>query len=228
MRILIAGQDDRLIEAIKGERSDDECTTFEPENLTDDTAVWEAVREVDAVVHLGELVGEDEHRQMDLATRGTYMLVKAAVDAGVRRIVLGSTLAFFRAYPDDVYITPYWRPEPTDDFDQLLPLLSEVAAREFARDHAVAVTVVRLGHLVDVDSVEGEPQTDWLDYRDAAKAIGLAVDRDTSDELNWQQRYGILHVVGDHPNPRFLKGDPRIAGLRPMLEIERRNFGGAS
>ena len=227
MKILITGQDDRLIDAIWQERPDDEFTTFDPLDLTNDSAVWEAVRGIDAVAYLGEIGGEDEGWQMDLATRGTYMLLRAAVDAGVRRVVLGSTLTFFSDYPDDVYLTEYWRPEPTDELDQLLPLLWEIGGREFARDHAITVTVVRLGRQVDADTVEGDPEVDWLDYRDAARAFAVALDRDTSDQINWQQRFGVFHVVGHHPNPRFLVGDGRIAGLQPMLELKPRGFGGA-
>lgn len=228
MKILIVGTDERLIEAIRSVREDDECAVFDPLDLTDDAKIWKAVRGVDVAVHLGEIVGEDPGRQMDLATRGVYMLFQAGVDAGLRRFILGSSLAFFDHYPEDVYITPYWRPEPTVDLEQLLPLLSEVAGREFARDHPIAVTVVRLGHQVDADLVGGDPEVDWVDYRDVAKAIAVSVDRDTSDQINWQQRYGVFHVVGDHPNPRFLLGDGRIAGLQLMLALEPRGFGGAS
>jgi nucleoside-diphosphate-sugar epimerase len=225
VKILIAAENKRMVEAIRAERPHDALEVIDPTQLNKDTAVWEAVRGVDAVVHLGEIVGKIPGHQMDRATRGTYMLLRAAVDAGVRRFVLGSTLSFFRSYPEDVYITEYWRPEPTDDLHQMLPALSEIAAREFAREHAISVSVLRLGRLVDPDTETGVPDIDWLDYRDAAKAFALAVDRDTSHRVNWQQRYAVFHVVGNHPNPRFLLERNRIAGLQPALGLEPRGFG---
>jgi nucleoside-diphosphate-sugar epimerase len=225
VKILIAAEDQRMVSAIQSERPADEFEVIDPTQLNKDTAVWEAVRGADAVVHIGEIVGKIPGHQIDRATRGTYMLLRAAVDAGVRRFVLGSTLAFFDSYPEDVYITEYWRPEPTDDLEQMLPALSEIATREFAREHAISVSVLRLGRLVDADTAEGPPDVDWLDYRDAAKAFAIAVDRDTSSRLNWQQRYAVFHVVGKHPNPRFLLEGSRIAGLQPPLEFEPRGFG---
>jgi hypothetical protein len=227
MKILIAAEEERLIVAIQAERPDDDFEVIDPTQTNKDT-VWEAVRGVDAVVHLGEIVGVIPGHQIDRATRGVYMLLRAAVDAGVRRFVLGSKLTFFDSYPDDVYITEYWRPEPTDDLEQMLPALSEIAAREFAREHALSVSVLRLGRLVDADTVEGPADVDWLDYRDAAKAFAMAVDRDASDRLNWQQRYAVFHVVGNHPNPRFLLENQRIAGLQPPLGLQPREFGEAS
>lgn len=225
MKILVAAEDRDMVRAIRDERPDDEFEVIDPTQLNKDTPVWEAVRGAGAVIHLGEIVGKIPGHQIDRATRGVYMLLRAAVDAGVRRFVLGSTLAFFASYPDDVYITEYWRPDPTDDLEQMLPALSEIAAREFAREHALSVTVLRLGRLVDADTAKGAPDVDWLDYRDAAKAFAMAVDRDTSDRLNWQQRYAVIHIVGDHPDPRFLLERRRIAGLQPPLGLQPRGFG---
>ena len=80
----------------------------------DPDAVWQAVRNVDAVVHTGEPppAPESEEALLDRATRGTHVLFQAAVEAGVKRFVYGSTLEVFRAYPDTVYVTEYYKPLP--------------------------------------------------------------------------------------------------------------------
>ena len=80
MKILIAAEDERMVNAIQSERPDDEFEVIDPTQLNKDTAVWEAVRGVDAVIHLGEIVGKIPGHQIDRATRGTYMLLRAAVD----------------------------------------------------------------------------------------------------------------------------------------------------
>ena len=82
--------------------------------LMDPDAVWQAVRNVDAVVHTGEPppAPESEETLLDRATRGTHVLFQAAVEAGVKRFVYGSTLEVFRAYPDTVYVTEYYKPLP--------------------------------------------------------------------------------------------------------------------
>ena len=75
--------------------------------LTDSDAVRQAVRDVDAVVHTGEPppASESEEVLLDRATRGTHVLLQAAVEVGVKRFVYGSTLEVFRTYPDTVYAT---------------------------------------------------------------------------------------------------------------------------
>ena len=93
---------------------------------TDD--VWRAVRGVQAIVHTGTApVGlpvdevAREHALLDWYTRGTHVLLQAAVDAGVRRCVYLSTLEVFRQYPDDVYISENWRPQPAPEMEVYLP-----------------------------------------------------------------------------------------------------------
>ena len=71
---------------------------------------------------------------LDRAARGTHVLLKAALDAGVRHVVLGSTLALMDAYPDDLEVTEQWRPRPRPRPTELAPYLAELTAREFTRD----------------------------------------------------------------------------------------------
>ena len=68
-------------------------------SLVNTEAMWRAVREIDVLIHTGEpppdLPGDSLAREevlLDLATRGTHVLFKAAVDAGVKRFIYASTL----------------------------------------------------------------------------------------------------------------------------------------
>ena len=121
-------------------------------SLLDQDFAWRAVRGMDAVVHTGEppqdLPESDVEREkhlLELATRGTHQLFKAGVEAGVKRFVYGGTLDLFRPYPDDVYISELWKPLPEPDMPAMSRYLGEHTAREFARDHMVTVTGLRLG-----------------------------------------------------------------------------------
>ena len=76
-------------------------------SLVNTEAMWRAVREFDVLIHTGEpppdLPGDSLAREevlLDLATRGTHVLFKAAVDAGGKRFIYASTLEVFRAYPE--------------------------------------------------------------------------------------------------------------------------------
>ena len=142
--------------------------------LTDPDVVWQAVRDVDAVVHTGEPppVSESEEILLDRATRGTHVLFQAAVEAGVKRFVYGSTLEVFRAYPDTVYVTEYYKPLPPPELAVLARYLGEITCREFAREYPITVTALRLGKLVREEEVAGrERDLMWVDIRDAAQAF---------------------------------------------------------
>ncbi|MDA0747594.1 MAG: NAD(P)-dependent oxidoreductase [bacterium] len=183
-------------------------------DVRDPDVAWRAVRGVDAIVHTGEppeALPEDlltrEQVLLDLATRGTHVLFKAGIEAGVKRFVYGSTLGVFSAYPDDVYISELWKPRPTPEMFSLTRYLGELAAREFARDHLVAVTALRLGTLVLEEEVAGQsPDLMWLDLRDAARAFALALNREASSEVYFRRRWAVHHICAQIPNGKYLVG----------------------
>ena len=130
MKILITGAASRLGQAIVAELApehvlrliDEEPVGTDGEvdvvqgSLLEPNTAWEAVRGVDAIIHTGEppanLAARSEQALLERSTRGTHVLLYAAVEAGVSRVVYGSTLAVFTAYPDDVYISERWEPQP--------------------------------------------------------------------------------------------------------------------
>ena len=192
-------------------------------SLLDRDFVWRAVRGMDAVIHTGEppqnlpdAETEREKHLLELATRGTHQLFKAGVEAGARRFVYGGALDVFRPYPDDVYISELWKPLPEPDMPEMSRYLGEHTAREFARDHMITVTGLRLGKLVCEDEVAGQaPDLLWLDYRDAAQAFRLALERDASDQVWWTSRYAMYHVCADLENPKYLINQARDLGYAP-------------
>src|SRR5438067_13219831 len=134
MRILITGASSRLGRAIAAQRGEEhslrlmDSVPVEPEgkaeffqgSLLDPDDAWKAVRGMDALIHTGEPPPDlpvdalpREQRLLDLATRGTHVLFKAAVEAGVKRLLYAGTLGVVAAYPDDRYISELWKPLPT-------------------------------------------------------------------------------------------------------------------
>jgi nucleoside-diphosphate-sugar epimerase len=178
--------------------------------------MWQAVHNIDAVIHTGEAPtntpantpGDSEARAiflLDYYTRGTHVLFKAAVEAGVKRFVYGSTLDLFRPYPDDVYISEMWQPLPTPDIEPMSRYLGELTCREFARDYHAGVTALRLGTIALEEEVVGQtPNLAWLDLRDAVSAFSSALARDTGNNANWARRWGLFHICATPPNPRYL------------------------
>ncbi len=199
------------------------CNAIEG-SLLDNEVVWQAVRGIDAIIHTGEPPKdlpdspvEREQYLLELATRGTHQLFKAGVEAGVKRFVYGGTLDLFRAYPDDVYISELWKPLPEPNMSEMSRYLGEHTAREFARDYMVTITGLRLGMLVSENEVSNQnPDLLWLDYRDAAQAFRLALERDASDEVWWTRRWAIYHICADLENPKYLIDQARTIGYKPI------------
>ena len=209
----------RLLDDCAAQRQDVEWVEG---RLMDPDAVWQAVRNVDAVVHTGEPPPAPESAEalLDRATRGTHVLLQAAAEAGVKRFVYGSTLEVFRAYPDTVYVTEYYKPLPPPELAVLARYLGEITCREFARAYPITVTALRLGKLVREEEVAGrERDLMWVDIRDAAQAFCAALARDASASLNWVPRWAVYHIAAPIAHPKFLLGQAKSMGYRPQREF---------
>ena len=209
----------RLLDDCAAQRQDVEWIAA---RLTDPDAVQQAVRDVDAIVHTGEPPPESESEEvlLDQATRGTHVLFQTAVEAGVKRFVYGSTLEVFRAYPDTVYVTEYYKPLPPPETAVLARYLGEVTCREFAREYPITVTALRLGKLVWEEEVAGrERDLMWVDIRDAAQAFCAALARDASASLNWVPRWAVYHIAAPITHPKFLLDRAKSMGYRPQREF---------
>ena len=242
MNILITGASSQLAQAIATELKDDhsvrlmdsvpvdvaEGCDFTQGNILDPEDSWEALRGIDTLIHTGEpptdLPSDELKREqmlLDLATRGTHVLFSAAVEAGIKKFICASTLSIFNAYPDDVYITELWKPLPSPEIVEMTKYLGELTAREFAREHLVTVTGLRLGELVLEEAVQREtPSLAWLDIRDAAGAFRCALNRDSSNSAWWTQRWAVYHICADIPNPKFLIDQARGIGYQPAHDFQ--------
>ena len=206
----------------------DECGEWIEASLVDVQAMVEAVRDIDVVIHTGQpppALPADvllyEEMLLDLATRGTHVLCQAAVEAGVKRLVYGSTLEVFGDYPDTVFVTEHYKPLPTTEPRVLAQYLGEVVCREFARDYAFTATALRLGRLVwEEDLVGGKLDLLWLDIRDAASAFVQAIERDDSDSLNWGVRWAVYHICAPVTNAKFLIGRAEGMGYAPKRDLQ--------
>lgn len=242
MDILITGGSSQLAQAIASELKEDhsvhlmdsvpvdvaEDCDFIQGNILDPDDSWAAVRGIDVLIHTGEpptdLPSDGLKREqmlLDLATRGTHVLFSAAVKAGIKKLICASTLSIFNGYPDNVYITELWKPFPSPEIVEMTKYLGELTAREFARDHLVTVTGLRLGELVLEETVQGEaPNLAWLDIRDAAGAFRCVLNRDNSNSAEWTRRWAVYHICADIPNPKFLIDQARGIGYQPTHDFQ--------
>ena len=120
---------------------------------------------------------------LDQIARGTYVVVSAASEAGIKRLVLISQMALLQDYPDDYILSPDWRPLPRAEADSLAPYTAELVCREIARTGQIEIICLRLGNL----DAEGGTRA-----ADAVEAVAAALGEDEPGRgHNWILR----HVV---------------------------------
>jgi len=89
----------------------------------------------------------DEQTLLDEAARGVYVALTAAVEVGVRRMVLVSRLDLVRDYPEEYVVNAQWNPLPRAEAVSLAPMMAEMVGREIARMGKVEVCCLRLGEI---------------------------------------------------------------------------------
>ena len=221
MRVTITGGGERLAQALAGALAGGhEVTLVAPEtppgnvpegvqlqvgDLREPEFAAKAVRGAQVLVHLAALA-EREGEELDVldrASRGTYVVLGAAMAAGVTRVVVGSTLELFNRLPAAWRITEDWRPRPQPSVRQLCPWLAELSAREFSRVFPVRVLCLRLGTVVDdAEVAQGEYGALWLHLEDALQALTAAVEH-PEPENKRRPTWQVFHIGAKGPHSRI-------------------------
>ena len=189
---------------------------FQQSDLGHEAPTGELVRDIDAIVHVGEpLPADDLTAQIDQQTRCTYNLLLAASQANVRRVVYLSTLEMLTAYDADFLVDETWAPRPALASPTLPKYLGEYTCKEFARVTGLEVTVLRLGTLVDANSMRGEIDAMWVSEQDAVRAVRLALNRESGTGANLS-KWSVLHISSKSPTARFpIARANRVLGYEP-------------
>ena len=183
-------------------------------DLRDEGFAREMVAGAAALIHLAPLYPdvprEPEREALDRATRGTYVLMHAAVAAGVRRVVLGSTLGLMEPYPATWAVGEAWQPLPdVTDVSVLAAYLAEESVKQFARIEPLVAICLRLGEIVDGRAVAGrryDPR--WLHVDDAIHAFEKALtalpdQRPPGTTGEARQGWWVFHIPGGGRHTRI-------------------------
>lgn len=168
-------------------------------DLGHDEATDHLVAGIDAIVYPVPAfpAGVPASAWLDASTRCPYNLLLAAVETGVRRAIVLSTLDIFRAYAPDLAVAEDWRPRPTCEAGELGPHLAEMTAREFAHSGRLEVAVLRLGHVVEAEAARRLPyDAMWVDGRDVVGAVRVALEQPLA-------RFTVTHLQHRSARARF-------------------------
>ena len=117
--------------------------------LGHDEATDQLCEGVDAIVLVCTSDGLSESSVIDVHSRKIYNLLTAALEAGVKHVVMISSLSLFDAVDPAYEIDEQWAPSVTTDPEVLRYHVAEFVCREFARANRLAVTCLRTGDVVD-------------------------------------------------------------------------------
>lgn len=185
-------------------------------DLADRDALREAVRGVDAVVHLAGISVESTFEKIVRANiEGTHHLYEAAREEGVRRIVFASSnhaVGFTPRPAGDDPLIPVGTPHRPDTFYGLSKAFGEDLAQFYWDRHGLETVSVRIG------SCFREPTTVrmlslWLSPADGARLFHAAL---TAEDV------GHTVVYGSSANTRLCwdLGSARALGYEPRDDSE--------
>jgi nucleoside-diphosphate-sugar epimerase len=159
-------------------------------DLREPDQVAPLIEAIDAVAHLAIHAtfptpdASAEKEALDVASRGTFVLLHEALKAGVGRFVLASRLdLLLGAYPEEQRVNETWKPLPDATAAALAPFLAESTLREFARAEEIVGVCLRFGELY--------PGPAHTSPEDATAAIERAL---TMDLAGHKYRWWLYHI----------------------------------
>ncbi|PTA66634.1 NAD-dependent epimerase/dehydratase family protein [Deinococcus arcticus] len=161
-------------------------------DLTDFEQVRAAMDGVNAVIHLGGIANEHTYERIrDVNIDGTYHVLEAAQQAGVRRVAFASSIHTVGFYPRSEVISPDVPVRP-DTYYGVSKVLGEALGRMYFDRYGLEFVSVR------ICSFQPQPKdarhlSTWLSPRDAAQLFARAV---TAPDV------GYLVVAGISGNTR--------------------------
>ncbi|MEV0646972.1 NAD(P)-dependent oxidoreductase [Phytomonospora sp. NPDC050363] len=147
-------------------------------DLTDGPGVAAALKNVDAVVHMGGIA--DEAPLADLLAAnvlGTHNVLEAARLHGIRRVVLASSNRVGGFHPNSHVTTPEEPPRP-DGLYGVSKVAAEALGRMYSDKFGVSVVCLRIGSFEERPSTVRELST-WLSPDDCVGFVRAAVAADT-------------------------------------------------
>ncbi len=198
-------------------------------DIADLDAIRPAFDGVDTVVHMAAYLGQDVEGHISTNIRGVYNVFEAARDAGVRRVVFGSSGATVNLHEND---EPYlsmvearWDDVPgnislIDHRSAVRPrgvygaakLWGESLGRAYSEEYGISVICIRIGRVVEEDwPRDARHAAVYLSHRDITQMVRKCVEAPEA------VRYEIVFAVSDNRGRfRDLEHAREVVGYVPQ------------
>jgi len=197
-------------------------------DLNNYDAVYEALEGIDGIAHIAWPTtntmdsASGEHSDLGVGVRGTFHLLKAAVERGIERVVFQSTINITGPGHNAWRLSEDELPQPSGSYE-VGKTLAEEMCRSFTRGHPLSIAVIRFGGVFTLEEEGHEyaypdrhpiPST-CVERRDIAQAYHLALTRPLPSHFE------IFHIFHERPGDRFpIEKAKRILGYQPRYNGE--------
>jgi uronate dehydrogenase len=182
---------------------------FYQADLQDLRALEKLCSEVDAIIHLGGMVGADYRFEDVLGPNivGTHNLFEAALRQGIRRVVYASSHHVVGFAPRGSSLDHRTAPRPNGEY-AVSKAFGEAAASYYADNFDLEILTIRIGYIGDDISKERRLHT-WVSARDLAQMIHIGL---THPDIHYEIVYGVSEV----PAPFFDNQNATRLGYVPQ------------
>src|SRR6202047_3205327 len=155
--------------------------------LSDMAAVERMVAEVDGIVHLGGISGENEWPViLEGNIIGLYNVFEAARRAGVQRIVFATSNHAVGFYPRAETIDHRVVPRPDSRYG-VSKAFSEALASLYADKHGIGFLCTRIGNF-GTRPIDKRRLAIWISPRDYTQLVRIGLEH---PEIHFRVRYGV-------------------------------------
>ena len=181
-------------------------------DITDPDAMLAACRDVDAVVHLAGISGEDTwDRILRVNIHGTYVVFEASRRAGVRRVIYASSNHAVGFHPVGGTAGDYLFPRPDTHYG-VSKVAGEAIGSLYHDRYGLDVVCVRIGSCFERPRAERELAT-WLSPDDAARLVEAALSAVSPG-------FRVVWGVSDNTRRWWSLDEARALGYRPRDDAE--------
>src|SRR6516225_1726096 len=180
--------------------------------LYDREEVERIVADVDGIIHLGGISGEDEWEPILRSNiGGTYNLFEAARQARVKRIIVATSNHAVGFYPRDQKIDHRAPPRPDSRYG-VSKAFAEALASLYADKHGIGFLCTRIGNF-GPKPIDERRLSIWISPRDYAQLVRIGLEHPAI-------RYEIVYGVSNNRRSWYDNSNAERLGYRPQDDSE--------